>query len=230
MAVPSRTHCRLTLPAGCRAKGLQTNWNVRPRHELTATRACRVSQSRVSCFPLINNLQGKASYFIAREYASLWLETSLDSGPVCVKKSIKASKLKFASTNLIVVQQRTRPIRKTLAVPGWKYEIGKKEESSNMSDPTKQPPPYPTQAGAGGFVAPPPYPPQPSGYKPPSGPDQSQPGFGYSNQQVWFMNAFYVLHIFLTYLNTYTYSSSQKSMLYVHNVGVHATSCLLWSG
>jgi len=84
-----------------------------------------------------------------------------------------------------VVQQRTRPIRKTLAVPGWKYEIGKKEESSNMSDPTKQPPPYPTQAGAGGFVAPPPYPPQPSGYKPPSGPDQSQPGFGYSNQQAY---------------------------------------------
>lgn len=81
--------------------------------------------SRVSCFPFINNLQGKASYFIARE-VRLWLETLVDSGPECVKKSIKASKLKFASTNLIVVQQRTRPIRKTLAVPGWKYEIGKR--------------------------------------------------------------------------------------------------------
>ena len=207
MAVPSRTYCWLqSQRSPDELKRTATPWLMlgTPAQELTATRACRVSQSRVSCFPLINNLRGKARLHTSNlgKYASLWLETSLDSGPVCVKKSIKASKLKFASTNLIVVQQRTRPIRKTLAVPGWKYEIGKKEESSNMSDPTKQPPPYPTQAGAGGFVAPPPYPPQPSGYKPPSGPDQSQPGFGYSNQQVWFMNAFYVLHIFLSYLLT----------------------------
>ena len=190
---PLRTHCKLqSQMSPDELKRTATPWLMlgTPAQELTATRACRVSQSRVSCFPLINNLEGKARQ---RLYASLWLETSLDSGPICVKKSIKASKLKFASTNLIVVQQRTRPIHKTLAVPGWKYEIGKKEESSNMSDPTKQPPPYPTQAGAGGFVAPPPYPPQPSGYKPPSGPDQSQPGFGYSNQQVWILFTYLIL-------------------------------------
>lgn len=51
-----------------------------------------------------------------------------------------------------------------------------------MSDPNK-PPPYPTQAGSGGFVAPPPYPPQPQPpvYKPPEG--QAQPAYGYSTQQ-----------------------------------------------
>ena len=49
-------------------------------------------------------------------------------------------------------------------------------------DPTKQqpPPPYPTQAGSGGFVAPPPYPPEASSYKPPD----AQPASGYSTQQV----------------------------------------------
>ena len=53
-----------------------------------------------------------------------------------------------------------------------------------MSDPNK-PPPYPTQAGSGGFVAPPPYPPQPQPpvYKPPEG--QAQPAYGYSTQQVY---------------------------------------------
>ena len=100
------------------------------------------------------------------------------------------------------------------------YEIGKKEESSNMSDPSKQPPPYPTQAGAGGFVAPPPYPPQPSGYKPP---EQSQPGFGYSNQQVWILFTSYIFFLVFYLIHTYTYWSTSKSML-----GVHATPCLLW--
>ena len=49
-------------------------------------------------------------------------------------------------------------------------------------DPTKQqpPPPYPTQAGSGGFIAPPPYPPEASSYKPPD----AQPASGYSTQQV----------------------------------------------
>ena len=113
---PLRTHCKLqSQMSPDELKRTATPWLMlgTPAQELTATRACRVSQSRVSCFPLINNLEGKARQ---RLYASLWLETSLDSGPVCVKKSIKASKLKFASTNLIVVQQRTRPIHKNLAV------------------------------------------------------------------------------------------------------------------